>query len=470
MPGFAARVEQCRCQWVIHGETNPGVLGSGWEVLALSNRDRPMIIGAYLAYGTGHHAASWRHPDTPVDGALDIRHYAAMAQCAERGLLDFIFLSDTPSVFNDDKEGFGGRVVGLEPITLLSALAMVTTDIGLVATASTTYNSPYNVARQFASLDHISQGRAGWNVVTTSKSQAAGNFGLSAHPAHDIRYDIADEFVEIAKQLWQTWPDEALIRNKDSGKFYDPLKRKFTSFKGEHLSLHGELNVAESPQRFPLIIQSGTSDRGIDLAARTAEVIFTAQTQISSSIDFSRRVKQKLSHYGRPTDAIRILPGISPYTARTKREAKSKYDALQQLIHPKLGLSMLADLLGGFDLTGYDLDGPLPELPDSNGNQSRRQLIEKMARQESLSIRQLYQRLTASRGHVAVVGTYEEVAEVLIEWFESGACDGFNLMPPTYPNDLNSFVEEVIPILQKRGVYKSAYGSGPLRSKLFQTQ
>lgn len=432
-----------------------------------TSSERHMVIGAYLAYGTGHHAASWRHPDTPASGAVDVAHYADMARTAERGLLDFMFLSDTPSVFNDDKQGLGGRVVGLEPLTLLSAIAMVTTNLGLVATASTTYNEPYNVARQFASLDLISQGRAGWNMVTTSKSQAAGNFGLAEHPAHDVRYERAKEFIHITKNLWETWPETAFIRDKESGMFYDPARRKFTRFQGDHLAIWGELNISRSPQGHPLMVQAGASEPGIDLAARSAELIFTAQTDKTSSREFARRVHSRLAHYGRTPDAVRILPGISPYVARTRREAVEKYEDLQRLIHPDLGLSMLSDLLGGFDLSDYDVEGPLPELPESNGNQSRRKLIETLARRENLNIRELYERLTASRGHIAAVGSYEEVADLLIDWYSSGACDGFNLMPPTYPGDLEEFVDNVVPILQDRGVFKSSYSQGSLREKIF---
>jgi FMN-dependent oxidoreductase (nitrilotriacetate monooxygenase family) len=426
---------------------------------------RELVLGAYLSYGTGHHAAAWRHPDATADGAQSIDHYVDIARTAERGLFDFMFLSDTPSVFNDDRDGYGSRVVVFEPMTLLSALAMRTTHLGLVATASTTYKEPYNVAREFASLDLLSGGRAGWNMVTSSKSDAAYNFGLGAHPPHDERYRRAAEFYEVVTGLWDSWDDDALMRDKERGVFYDPARRHVLGHEGAHFRVRGELNISRPPQGHPLMVQAGSSEDGKDLAARTAEVVFTAQPEAEAGRAFRQDLKRRLPAYDRPNHDILVMPGLCPFIGPTDEAAQEKLEALQRLIHPRLGVAMLSDLVGGYDLSGYDVDGPLPALPPSNGNQSRRGLIEKLAA-EGLTIRGLYERMTIARGHLVLVGSYRRVAETMAEWLTSGAADGFNIMPPYLPGDLTEFVDHVIPELQRIGVYKDGYRTGTLRDKL----
>ncbi|WP_438484869.1 LLM class flavin-dependent oxidoreductase [Streptomyces sp. S186] len=428
--------------------------------------DRKLVLGAYLSYGTGHHAAAWRHPEAVADGAQNIAHYVNIAQTAERGLFDFMFLSDTPSVFNDDDAGYGSRVVVFEPMTLLSALAMKTTHLGLVATASTTYKEPYNMAREFASLDILSGGRAGWNMVTSSKSDAALNFGLDAHPDHDERYRRAAEYFDVVTGLWDSWDDDAFIRDKERGVFYDPARRHQLGHTGRHFRVRGELNVSRPVQGYPVIVQAGSSHDGRELAARTAEVVFTAQPTLESGRAFSRDLKSRLSGYERLNGDVLILPGLCPFVGETDAEAQEKFQALQRLIHPRLGVSMLSDLVGGFDLSAYDVDGPLPQLPPSNGNQSRRTLIERLAHDEKLTVRQLYERLTVARGHAVMIGSYRRVAEQMAEWLTAGAADGFNIMPPYLPGGLADFVDHVIPELQRLGVYKRAYEPGTLREKL----
>ncbi|HEU5110071.1 MAG TPA: LLM class flavin-dependent oxidoreductase [Micromonosporaceae bacterium] len=425
-----------------------------------------LVLGAYLSYGTGHHAGSWRLPEAVADGAQNIGHYVSLAQTAERGLFDFMFLSDTPSVFNDDRDGYGSRVVVFEPMTLLSAIAMRTTHLGLVATGSTTYKEPYNLAREFASLDLISGGRAGWNLVTSSKSDAAGNFGLAEHPEHGRRYERAAEFFDVVTGLWDSWDDDAFIRDKERGVFYDPARRHQLDHRGEHFRVRGELNISRPVQGHPVIVQAGSSDDGRNLAARTAEVVFTAQHELTSARAFYRDLKGRLAHFPRTNPDVLIMPGVCPFVGATDEEAQAKFDRLQGLIHPRLGVAMLSDLVGGFDLSGYDVDGPLPSLPPSNGNQSRRRLIERMAETEGLSIRGLYQRMTVSRGHLTLVGSYRRVAETMAEWLAAGAADGFNVMPPHLPGGLTEFVEHVVPELQALGVYKRAYREGTLRDKL----
>lgn len=425
-----------------------------------------MVLGAYLSYAAGHHAAAWRHPRAVADGASDIGHLSRLVQTAERGLFDFVFLADTPSVFNDDQEGHGGRVVGLEPFTLLSALAMVTRDIGLIATASTTYTEPYNVARQLATLDHLSGGRAGWNLVTSSKAAAARNFGLDEHPQHATRYERAGEYLDAIRALWDSWEDDALLLDKGSGHYYDPGKRHPPNFRGRHIRVEGELNVARPPQGHPVIVQAGASEPGLDLAARGADLVFTAQGKQADAIAFANGLRARTASTRPQGKPPLILPGLSPYAAKSREEAFERNRSLEALIHPAHGVSMLEDMLGGVDLSGCDVDGPLPELPPSNGNQSRRRLIEFMAKEEGLTIRQLYLRLTVSRGHLTVIGDYDDVADAMTEWYRSGAADGFNVMPPVLPGDLDEFVAHVIPRLRERGVFKDRYRPGTLRWKL----
>jgi homocitrate synthase NifV len=328
-------------------------------------------------------------------------------------------------VFNDDRVGHGGRVVGLEPLTLLSALAVSTSHLGLVATVSTTYTEPYNVARQLATLDHVSRGRAAWNMVTSSKVATAGNFGLPAHPDHAERYERAGEYLEVVRRLWDSWEDDALLRDKPTGRFYDPRRRHPPRFAGRHLRVDGELNVARPPQGHPVIVQSGSSEAGLDLAAHGADLVFTAQRDLSHAV------------------------------------------AWRALLTPELGLSMLGDLLGGLDLDGVDVDGPLPRgLPPSNGNTSRRALIERLAYVDGLTVRELYQRLTVARGHLTLVGSYDHVADELERWFRAGAADGFNVMPPLLPSGLDAFVGHVVPRLQARGLAAASYPDGTLRDRL----
>lgn len=432
----------------------------------MTGAQRELVLGAYLSYGTGHHAGSWRHPDAVADGALSVDHYLRLSEIAERGLFDLMFLSDTPSVFNDDREGYGGRVCVLEPLTLFSAIAMKTTHIGFVATSSTTYKEPYNVAREYASLDFISRGRAAWNLVTTSKWDAAYNFGSRPHLPHDERYRRAREFFEVVTGLWDSWDDDALVRDRVSGIFYHPAKRHKLNHHGEFFSCRGELNIARPPQGWPVIVQAGSSDVGKELAAETAEIVFTAQPDIERGIAFARDLKSRLGTYDRLNPGIIVMPGLCPFLGRTDEEARAKFDHLQSLIHPRLGVSMLSDLLGGYDLSGYDIEGPLPELPPSNGNQSRRKLIESLAYGEGLNIRQLYERMVVSRGHAVVIGSYRTVAELMAEWLDRGAADGFNVMPPLFPGGLVEFVDHVVPELQRLGIYKRAYREGTLRDKL----
>jgi FMN-dependent oxidoreductase (nitrilotriacetate monooxygenase family) len=426
-----------------------------------------MILGAYISYGTGHHPAAWRMESSRADGAQNIEYYAKLVKHAEESLFDFIFLSDTPSVFADDHLGYGSRVVVFEPLTFLSAMATQTSHIGLIATSSTSYKEPFNLAREYASLDWISGGRAGWNLVTSSKAGAAVNFGCTPHPEHDVRYDRAEEFFDLICRFWDSWEDDAFPRDKETGFFYDPAKRHPVHFEGTHFRIAGGLlNIARPVQGRPVIVQAGSSATGRDFAARHAELVFTASGNIDDAREFYRDVKARAARYGRDPDQLKILPGCSPYCGPTADQGQSKLQDLQGRVAPGLALSMLSDLLGGFDLSLYDLDGPLPTLPPSNGNQSRRAMIERLAAEPGATIRSLYERLVISRGHFMAIGSYQDIADELIEWVATGAADGFNIMPPQMPDFLKDFSEGVIPLLQRTGWFKNAYRAGTLRDKL----
>jgi alkanesulfonate monooxygenase len=417
--------------------------------------------------GLGYHPAAWRHPDTPPGGNMELRHFVEMAQIAERGLFDMVFLADGVGIRAfDEPPGSLARLannVQFEPLTLLSALAMVTQHVGLAATASTTYNEPYHVARKFASLDHISAGRAAWNVVTSRTDMEARNFGYPESPDYDTRYDRAIEFVEVVRGLWDSWDDDAFIRDQASGINYDRSKMHVLGHRGPHFSVDGPLNVARTPQGHPVIIQAGASDQGRELAAATADVIYAASLTIEEAKAFYASVKGRMDRYGRSPDALKIMPGLMAIVGRTEAEAREKFDFLQQLIDPVVGLSQLAGSVG--DLSEYDLDGPVPLLPEWR-LRSRGQLMYDLAQRENLSIRQLYMAIAAGNGHRQVVGTPAQIVDAMEDWFHNDAADGFNLLPQHSPGALRDFVEMVVPEMQRRGLYRMAYEGGTLRENL----
>ncbi|SMC22572.1 alkanesulfonate monooxygenase [Andreprevotia lacus DSM 23236] len=432
---------------------------------------RQLSLNAFIP-STGHHVAAWRHPDAQADGGHSFRHYAQIAQTAEAARFDAVFLADSAAVWGGSGEdgltslARSARAAHFEPITLLSALSAVTEHIGLIATVTTTYNEPYHLARKFASLDWLSNGRAGWNLVTSANQHEAQNFGLAQHVQHADRYDRAEEFIDVVKGLWDSWEDNAFLRDKQSGVFFDEHKLHTLHHRGKHFSVKGPLNVARPPQGYPVLVQAGSSEPGKELAARTAEVIFTAQQTLADAQAFYRDVKGRLAKYGRIPDTLKILPGIFPVVGRTEAEARDKFQALQDLIDPVVGLSLLSGMLGGFDLSGYPLDGPLPDLPASNGGKSRQALLIDKARRENLTIRQLYLSIAGARGHWQIVGSAVQIADQIQQWFESGAADGFNVMPPTLPGGLDDFTSLVVPILQERGLFRTEYRGNTLREHL----
>jgi N-acetyl-S-(2-succino)cysteine monooxygenase len=426
-----------------------------------------MKLGFFL-YGTGHHIASWRDPGVAADANRRLRHYIDITQTAERGLFDFVFNADSNSTFGPDDPDIWKRktdAMRLEPLTLLGALSAVTTHIGLISTATTTYLDPFHVARIFASLDQMSGGRVGWNVVTSSAASEAFNFSHDKHAAHSDRYKRAAEFLQVVQGLWDTWEDDAFVLDKDAGLFFDPAKMHMLHHKGEHFSVRGPLMVPRSPQGQPVVVQAGQSDAGRDLAARTAEVLFTVAQQIGPAREFYADLKARVARCGRNPDSLKIMPGVLTVVGRTRDEAREKFDRLQALIHPELGVSALSDIVG-MDLTPFPLDGPMPDVPLTNTQQGRQKVVMDMARTENLTIRQTYMRVATARGHRVAVGTAADIADALEEWYRGGAADGFNIMPQVLPAGLNEFCEGVVPELQRRGLFRKAYEGRTLRENL----
>jgi FMN-dependent oxidoreductase (nitrilotriacetate monooxygenase family) len=422
---------------------------------------RQLHLNAFLMT-VGHHEAAWRVPDSSLKGAWDVEYYADLARLAERGKFDSIFFADGPSLQGDVRY----RPVGwLDPTVLLPALAAVTKHIGLVATASTTYNEPYNLARRFASIDHISAGRAGWNIVTTAGAEAAQNFGLDDVPEHRHRYERAAEFLDVCLKLWDSWEDDFLIGDRASGLFADAAKIHRIEHQGEFFRVRGPLNVPPSPQRHPLLVQAGSSVDGRAFAARFAEAVFTAQQTLADGQAFYADLKRQVAELGRDPAHVKILPGLVPVIGSTEAEALEREEELSRLQVPAYGLHQLSQLLGS-EITEAELDRPLRELGSVSqveGNQSRFLVVTELARRDKLTVRQLLQRLGGGRGHRTFAGTPEQIANTIEEWFTSGAADGFNVMAPVLPSGLELFVDEVVPLLRKRGLFRSEYTGSTLR-------
>jgi len=413
----------------------------------------------------GHHEASWRHPDASPLALSDIGYYQDLAGRAEAGLFDSIFLADQLAVRDDVERA---PRVWLEPITALGALAMTTSRIGLIATASTTYTEPYNLARQFASLDFISSGRAGWNIVTSWSAPAAANYGDDAQVSHAERYARAEEFMQVAKGLWDSWADDAIVDDPKSGIYARPDRIRQIDHKGDFYKVAGPLNLPRGPQGRPVLVQAGSSDTGRRFAARHAEAVFTAHMEKATAQAFYKDLKGLAAELGRPADQIHILPGLSAMIGSTEAEAQRMAQDLNDLADVEVGRKRLSGRFGGHDFSHLPLDTPLkPEdFPDPGTVQaarSRTELIVGLVRNEGLTLRQLLSRLAGARGHFTFAGTPEQVADLIEDWFSDGAADGFNIMPPLLPTMLQAFVDEVIPILQKRGLFRTEYTGETLR-------
>lgn len=428
----------------------------------MSKQPRQLSLGAFLM-GTGHHVAAWRHPDVPAD-PLDFATYKRTAQIAEAACFDALFVADSVAASTDEIASHTARSVYFEPLTLLSALSAVTERIGLVSTVTTSYNEPYHVARKFASLDHLSGGRSGWNLVTSDAAAEAYNFGRDAHIPHAERYARAREFHKVVTGLWDSWADDAFLRDKEAGQFYDPAKLHVLNHCGDHFKVQGPLNVARSPQGRPVIVQAGSSETGRELAAETAEVVFTAQTSIAKAQAFYADLKGRLAKFGRSEDSLKIMPGVFVVVGQSSQEAREKFEQFQELVEPKVGVALLGRMLGNFDLSGYPLDGPLPDLPlTENGQQSRQKLLTELAGAENLTLAQLGRRIAGGRGHYSLIGTASEIADELQAWFEGRAADGFNVLVPHLPAGLEDVAKYVVPELQRRGLFRTQYQGSTLR-------
>ncbi|OZI37145.1 LLM class flavin-dependent oxidoreductase [Bordetella genomosp. 10] len=432
--------------------------------MAKHRPSRQMHLNVFLR-NIGQHEAAWRLPEARTEDVVNIVHYRHLAREAERGKLDAIFLADHP-VLNARSQDRPWDL--LDPLILVAALSGVTDHIGLVATGSTTYNDPYSLARRYASLDHVSRGRAAWNVVTTVNREAAGNFGLPAHPDPDSRYARAEEFLEVVLGLWDSWDDDAIRADKSAGVFLDRSKVHRIDHAGDYFQVAGPLEVPRSPQGRPVLFQAGSSGAGQRLAARYADAIFTAQTRLEDAQHFYKGSKAQVAQAGRDPAQVLVLPGISFFLGGTEAQARALQSSYENLILPSYGIAELLRITGE-DFSGHDLDATVRIPPRRSGQEhlhSRRELVQDLTDRETLTLRQLLRRLSAGRGHYPIVGTPEQVASELIRWYESGAADGFNLIPPSLPASLTDFVDQVIPILQSRGIFRSDYGGATLRDHL----
>jgi FMN-dependent oxidoreductase (nitrilotriacetate monooxygenase family) len=428
-------------------------------------RSRQLHLGAFMR-PVGIHTAWWRYPGAYPDANFNLRHLIRFAQTLERGRFDAWFMADHLAVLNMPMAALkrSATATSFDPLTLLPALAMVTEHLGLIATASTTFEPPYMIARRFASLDHISSGRAGWNLVTTSNPDAALNFGLTEHMDHGERYRRAREFFDVVTGLWDSWAEDAFIRDVESGIYFDPERMHVLDHKGEFLSVRGPLNIARPIQGWPVIVQAGASDAGRQLAAETAEMIFASGGSLADAQRYYADVRSRADRVGREPDHIKILPGALVVTGETAGEAREKRALLDSLVHPDSGIASLSIALG-HDASGFDLDGPLPDIPESNASKSGRERVIERARRGNLTVRQLAQ-IAGSYGGLALVGTPAMIADQMEEWLFSEACDGFNIMFPYVPGGLDDFVDQVVPELQRRDLFRREYEGKTLRENL----
>jgi FMN-dependent oxidoreductase (nitrilotriacetate monooxygenase family) len=421
-----------------------------------------MHLNSFLM-DVGHHEAAWRLPESDPFAATNIEHYKELARIAERGKLDSLFLADSPMLWNNVGRRPSGK---LEPTMLLAVLASVTQHVGLIATASTTYNEPYNLARRFATLDIISNGRAGWNIVTTAGIEAAKNFNLDELPSHAERYARSTEFVDVSLKLWDSWDDTVALGDKENGIWGDERRIYPPRHVGRYFKIEGALNVPRSPQGRPLLVQAGSSEDGKVLAARYAEAVFTAQQRLEDAQAFYSDLKARAKALGRDPATIKILPGLVPVIGSTEAEARALDEELDRRIKPEYAKRQLAQTLR-IDEQELDLDRELPnDLPEEDaieGAKSRYTLTVTLARRERLTVRQLIGRLGGGRGHRTFAGTGEQVADAMQHWWENGAADGFNVMPAVLPSGLRDFVDQVVPILQRRGLFRRDYEAATLR-------
>lgn len=445
------------------------VLFGSLGVDALPNtRNEKMCLGAFF-HPTGNHVAAWLHPDAQIDAGTNFEHYAHLAQTAEAAKFDLMFLADAAATRD-------GRLNALmrwpqymayfEPLTLLSGIAAVTRRLGLVSTATTSYNEPFHIARKYASLDHISHGRAGWNVVTSSNYSESHNFGRDQHLTQEHKYERASEFVEIVKGLWDSWEDDAFLRDRKTAQYFDPEKLHRLEHKGKYFSVRGPLNVARPPQGHPVIAQAGSSPDFINMAGRYAEIIFTAQHDLQSSQAFYSKLKAAVRQHGREPNTQKIMPGLNTVVAATEKEAREKFVYLQGLIHPDVGREVLSNDLGNVDLSQIDIDGPVPrELIPPPFVESFLDIIS-LTGVERPSLRQMYTAYGCARGQRPLIGSAAQIADEMARWFEGHGADGFLIHPAYLPGGLEDFCSLVVPELQERGLFRHDYEGETLREHL----
>lgn len=423
-----------------------------------------MKLGYFLT-GFGHHVASSRHPESVERGGMNLKKTIEQAKSLEQAKFDFLFVSDSLYV---DKKTHPDMFTMFEPISLMSIIAMETKHLGLIITGSTTYSEPFNLSRIFSSLDHYSDGRAGWNIVTSGINDTAKNFSGVNNVDHDLRYDQANEFVEISKKLWNSWRDVDSQSIHKAGKFLKNQQPEPINYEGDFYNVKGPLNIDQSPQGYPLLVQAGSSKKGTDFASKHAEVIFTAQNDIDAALNFAQKLRGQVEEKRGPEQEVVIMPGIFPFIGETCEEAQANYKELQDLIDPEMGLELLSSYLGDTDLSGYDLNTPFKDVELDKGNniQSRVDLIKETAKRNNSTLEDVMKHVAGARGHHIIVGTPEDVADRMEEWFKRGAADGFNIMPPLNPTQFELFVNKVVPILKERGLVQTDYNEGTLREKL----
>ncbi|WP_454918905.1 LLM class flavin-dependent oxidoreductase [Xanthobacter sediminis] len=432
-----------------------------------SRRTDQMRLGAFI-HPTGNHVAAWLDPGAQIDAGTNFAHYVQLAQTAERGKFDLMFLADAIATRDGNLQAlchWPQYMAYFDPVTLLAGIAAVTRHIGLVATATTSFNEPYNLARKYASLDHISAGRAGWNIVTSSNASEAYNFGRDAHYGHNERYQRAEEFVKVVKGLWDSWDDDAFVRDRASAVYFDPEKLHYLNHKDKHFSVRGPLNVARPPQGYPVLFQASASDTGKELAAQVAEVIFTPLHELEQAQTFYAELKSHAARYGRGADEVVVMPGLNVVVAASAAEADEKIRHLQSLIHPDVGKELLSTALGGLDLSPYDVDEPLPDAVISEELRRTNSRVAYMLKGKP-TIRQMYERFGTGRGQHTVKGTPSAIVDQMETWFLNRGVDGYLIQPPVLPTGLDEFVDQVIPELQNRGLFRTEYTGSTLRENL----
>lgn len=427
---------------------------------------RMMRLGAFMR-PVSIHTAAWRYPDGLPDANFNFQHLKRFTQKLEQGCFDAFFMADHLAVLNMPLDALkrSATVTSFDPLVLLPALAAVTEHIGLMATASTTYNEPYHVARRFASLDHISGGRAAWNVVTSGNPDESRNFGFEEHLEHDERYRRAREFFQVVTDLWDSWADDAFIRDVDNGIYFDPDRMRVPDHRGEYFNVRGPLNIARPVQGWPVIVQAGQSEAGRQFAAELAEVVFSGISRLESAQQYYADVRARAEAHGRNPDHLKILPGAFVVVGDSEQEAREHKERLDSLVHADSGVGTLSSMLD-YDLSGVDLDGPLPDMPPTNASHTARNSLVDKARRENRTVRQMAQYVGGSFGANEMIGTPAMIADQMEAWFSGGACDGFNVMFPFLPAGLDAFVDQVVPELQRRGLFRTRYEGRTLRENL----